>query len=219
MVFRDRKDAGRRLAAALQPYQGQAPLILAIPRGGVEVGFEVAVGLGAEFAILIARKLPLPGNPEAGFGAIAEDGSTFIVEPMAAVIGPGRVAGIIQQQRQEIQRRIQVLRGGAPLPSLENRTVIIVDDGIAMGSTVRAAVAMCRSRRAERVIVAAPAAGPVTAEDLTKIADEVVILERPARFQAVAEVYENWYDVPDEDVLRIMAEYGRICAAKPSRRS
>lgn len=216
MVFRDRKDAGQRLAAALQPYQGQAPLVLAIPRGGVEIGFEVSAELGAELAILIARKLPLPGDPEAGFGAIAEDGSTFVVEPMAAVIGPGRVASIIQQQRQEIQRRIQVLRGGEPLPPLEGRTVIIVDDGIAMGSTVRAAIAMCRNQRAGKVIVAAPVAGPVTAENLTQIADEVVILEKPARFQAVAQVYENWYDVSDEEVLQLMAEYHRIRGGKPS---
>jgi predicted phosphoribosyltransferase len=216
-VFRDRKDAGRRLGDALLSFQQENPLVLAIPRGGVEVGFQVALRLEAPLAILVARKLPLPGNPEAGFGAIAEDGSTFLVEDMAGIIGPRVVEETICRQKQEIQRRIQILRKGEPLPPLEGRTVIVLDDGIAMGSTIRAAIAMCRNQKVKRIVAAAPVASPSTAEDLKKIADEVVILEKPPHFRAVAQVYEDWYDVTDEEVLRIMAEYRRL--KTPTERS
>lgn len=208
-MFRDRKDAGLRLAEALKPCQEQHPLILAIPRGGVEIGYQVALALDAPLAILVARKLPLPGNPEAGFGAIAEDGSTFLIESLAATLGPEVVEETIRRQKREIQRRIEVLRAGEPLPSLSDRTVIVLDDGIAMGSTIRASIAMCRHQEPRRIIAAAPVASPVTAEQLKKIADEVVILEKPLLFRAVAQVYENWYDVPDEEARRIMGEYRR----------
>jgi putative phosphoribosyl transferase len=206
-MFRDRKDAGQRLANALNPHRTENPLVLAIPRGGVEVGFHVAVGLDAPLTILIARKLPLPDNPEAGFGAVAEDGSTFLIEPLAAWLGPETVQEIIRQQRQEIERRIQALRNGEPLPPLAGRTIILVDDGIAMGSTLRAGIALCRHQQAARVIAAAPVAGPATTDELKGIADEVVILETPMSFRAVAQAYENWYDVSDEEVIRIMSEY------------
>jgi putative phosphoribosyl transferase len=106
-----------------------------------------------------------------------------------------------------MERRIQVLRRGEPLPALEGRTVIVLDDGIAMGSTMRAAVALCRHRRAGRVVVAAPVASPSIAAELRELADDVVILETPALFRAVAQVYENWYDVSDEEVIRMMDEY------------
>lgn len=206
-VFHDRKDAGLRLAEALNSYRKDNPLVLAIPRGGVEVGFHVARRLDAQFDVLVARKLPLPHNPEAGFGAVAEDGSTFLIEPMATRIGPDMVRRIIRQQKQEIQRRIDVLRKGKPLPPLQDRTIILVDDGIAMGSTIRAGIAMCRNQQARRIIAASPVASPWTAEELAGIADGVVILEKPAFFRAVAQVYENWYDVSDEEVIRIMDEY------------
>jgi putative phosphoribosyl transferase len=206
-MFRDRKDAGRRLAGALNPYRREHPLVLAIPRGGVEVGVQVALGLEAPLAILVARKLPLPDNPEAGFGAVAEDGSTFLVEHLAAALGPAQVQEIIRQQTQEMERRIQALRRGEPLPPLQGRTVIVLDDGIAMGSTMRAAIALCRHRQAGKVVVAAPVASPSIAAELRELADNVVILKTPALFRAVAQVYENWYDVPDEEVIRMMDEY------------
>jgi putative phosphoribosyl transferase len=206
-MFRDRQHAGQRLAEILDIYRNERPLILAIPRGGVEVGYRVAKRLDADLAVLVIRKLPLPRNPEAGFGAIAEDGSHFMFEHMVAALQPTVVAEIIEQQKLEIQRRVDVLRGGEPLPEIEGRTVILVDDGIAMGSTIRAAIAMCRKKQAKTIIVAAPVASPSTAEALAPLADDVVIVETPPLFRAVAQVYEDWYDVPDEDVVGLMREF------------
>ena len=208
-MFRDREDAGKQLAMALETYRNKQPLVCAIPRGGVEVGFHVAKGLDAELTILVVRKLPLPHNPEAGFGAIAEDGSTFMYEPVARTLKRAMVEDIVEQQKQEIRRRIEVLRQGAPPSSIAGRTVLVVDDGIAMGSTVRAAVAMCRQQQAREIVVAAPVASPSTAEELTEIADDVVVVEKPLMFRAVAQVYANWYDVPDDEVVTILELFAR----------
>jgi predicted phosphoribosyltransferase len=144
-MFKDRRDAGVRLARALEEYRDQDVLVLAIPRGGVEVGYEVARYLDADFTIVITRKLPFPDNPEAGFGAIAEDGSRFIFRDAARSLPPPIVERIVEQQQGEIRGRIRVLRGGGPLPEIRNRIVILVDDGIAMGSTMRASIQLCKN--------------------------------------------------------------------------
>jgi putative phosphoribosyl transferase len=203
-MFADRKDAGQKLARAVEQYRADRPLVLAIPKGGVEVGYEVAKHLGCEFSILIARKLPFPDNPEAGFGAVAEDGSTFINDYAARALSQHTIDRILKQQRREIKRRIAALRKGQPLPQISDRTVILIDDGIAMGSTMRAGISLCRNKKAKKIVVASPVAGPATVAELAKIVDDVVVLEKPAFFRAVAQVYANWYDVCDEEVIRIL---------------
>ena len=208
-MFADRKDAGIRLAKALEKYKGTGALVLAIPRGGVEVAYEVAKHLNAELSILVARKLPYPHNPEAGFGAIAEDGSSFIFDHAYRWLSKEDIKRIIDEQKQEIKRRIAVFRGGAPLPTIKDRTVILVDDGIAMGSTMQAGIMMCKNKGARHIIVAAPVAGPEVAGEMEELVDELIVLERPAFFQAVAQVYEHWYDVPDSEVIEIMKQYKR----------
>lgn len=204
-MFEDRKDAGERLARALEKYKGEDVLVLAIPRGGVEVAYEVAKYLGVDYSLLVARKLPYPHNPEAGFGAVAEDGSTFIFEQAAAWLGRKRIEKIRKEQLREIIRRIDVLRKGKPLPGISGRTVILVDDGLAMGSTIRAAIMLCKNKNAAKIVVAVPVAGREVANEIAAIVDELVVLEVPPFFQAVAQVYRNWYDVGDEEVLEIMA--------------
>ena len=202
-MFKDRKDAGQKLAAALQPYREQDVLVLAIPRGGVELGYEVAKAFQCDFSLIICRKLPYPFNPESGFGAIAEDGSVYINKFAAASVSEDEIEQITLQQSREIKRRIQTLRGGRALPSLKGRTVILVDDGIAMGSTMHTAVALCRKYDARKIIVAVPVAGAQAIEKFSQMADEVIVLESPANFYAVAQVYENWCDVSDEEVLEL----------------
>src|SRR5690554_2693887 len=205
-MFKNRKDAGEKLAKALERYREENPIILAIPRGGVEVGLQVAAKLNAEFSLIIARKLPFPDNPEAGFGAIAEDGSTFILEDAYYWLEGVTIERIKQQQIAEIERRIKTLRGGKPLPEIKGRTVILIDDGIAMGSTMRAAIELCRNREAGKVVVAVPVAGREVAKELQKKVDDLIVLETPAYFRAVAQVYERWYDVSDEEVLDLLRE-------------
>jgi putative phosphoribosyl transferase len=206
-MFKDREDAGKRLAESLENYRDQGVLVLAIPRGGVEVGFQVARHLHADFSILISRKLPYPDNPEAGFGALAEDGSAIILKEASLWVPDEKIQKIILEQSQELKRRVKVLRKGKPLPEISGRTVILVDDGLAMGSTMRAAIELCRKRNAKKIVVAVPVAGGRVAHEIDKLVDETIILEVPEFFQAVAQVYLNWYDVPDEEVIEILRKW------------
>ena len=207
-MFKDRRDAGQQLGREPESYRDSDPLVLAIPRGGVEVGVQVAKHLDADFSLLIASKLPYPDQPEAGFGAVAEDGSTVILDRAARWVTEETVERVVEEQRQEIERRRAVLRKGEALPEIEGRTVILVDDGIAMGSTMRAAIKLCRRRDAARVIVAVPVAGQEVGEGFGDeeegFADDFVVLEQPELFRAVAQVYERWYDVPDSEVAALM---------------
>lgn len=203
-MFENRMDAGRKLAQKLTHHRNGNALVLAIPCGGAEIGYQVATALGLKFGLLIARKLPMPGNPEAGFGAIAEDGSTVLMPGAEQEFGHDTVQRVCAEQREEIQRRIRHLRGGEELPSLENRRVILTDDGVAMGSTMRASITCCRNWGAAAVTVAVPVAGPRIVPTLEKEADEVIAVECPSGFRAVAQVYRTWRDVADEEVVEIM---------------
>lgn len=206
-MFEDRKDAGERLANALKKYKDKKVVVLAIPRGGIEVGYQVAKHLNAEFSVLVSRKLPYPDNPESGFGAIAEDGSIHIFENAKGWLSRETIDRIIEEQKKEIKRRIKVLRKGKPLPEIQDRIVILVDDGIAMGSTMIAAIMLCRNKKARKIIVATPVTGKETAEEIGKVVNEIIVLEKPKFFQAVAQVYRNWYDVSDEEVIEIMERW------------
>ncbi|MCL4321734.1 MAG: phosphoribosyltransferase [Deltaproteobacteria bacterium] len=204
-MFKNRREAGEKLAIALEKYKNKEDIIvLALPKGGIEVAFEVAKYLNAKFSLLIVRKLPFPDNPEAGFGAIAEDGSMYINKQSSWYLSEKEINDIIFSQSQEIKRRISILRKGEPLPNLTNKTVILIDDGIAAGSTMRAAIMLCKKQGVKKIIVAAPVAGKDVAGRLKELVDELVILEMPYNFRAVAQVYGDWYDVSDEEALEIM---------------
>jgi putative phosphoribosyl transferase len=215
MMFRDRKDAGLKLAVALEEYLGQeGVLVLAIPKGGIAVGLEVARHLGAEFSVIVCRKLPLPLEPEAGFGALAEDG-TLVLQPGAERwLAPEEIEEAKAEAAAEIKRRVALLRGGRPLPRLKGRTVVLVDDGLAMGSTMKAAVGLCRRRRAGRVVVAVPVAGARVKAEISRLADETVVLETPPGFRAVAQVYARWYDVPDAEAVAALESWNEPGAGR-----
>ena len=206
-MFNDRKDAGEKLARALTTYKDKNPLILAIPRGGVEVAYHVAKYLNADLSIIVSRKLPYPDNPEVGFGAVAEDGSTFVLRDAERWLSKKTIDRIVKEQKQEIKRKISVLRKGRPLPEIIGKNVILVDDGIAMGSTMRASIMLCRNKKAGKITVAVPVSGEDVEEEIGKMVDEIIVLEKPVFFQAVAQVYYYWYDVPDREVVEIMEKW------------
>lgn len=206
-MFTDRKAAGLQLAEALEAYKDKGALVLGIPRGGAETAYYVALYLNAEFSLLISRKLGFPDNPEAAFGAIAEDGSIYLNSHALRYLPQQTINASIDQQRREIERRIKQFRGGKPLPDLKGRIVIIVDDGIATGATVFAAITMCRNRKAKKVVVAAPISGQDTASLLAEKADEVVILEKPQDYWAVSQGYEYFYNLNDREVQQIMQRW------------
>lgn len=207
MIFKNRKQAGQKLAEALEAYKNCDGIVLAIPCGGAEVGYYIAEHLELPLSVVIVRKLPFPENPEAGFGAIAEDGSTFFITRFKGLLSKFTIDEILNKQKQEIKRRIEILREGKPLPQIAGKTVIEVDDGKAMGSTMRAAIMLCRNQKAGQIIAAAPVAGPDAAAEMARAADKAVILEKPLFFRAVAESYKYWYDVPYEEVVTILKNF------------
>ncbi len=205
MVFADRRDAGRRLAAALAHLCGRHPFVLAVPRGGVVVGREVANAFRAPLEVIVPRKLRAPYNPELAIGAVAEGGAAFIDEEFSRAVGAEYLELEIAAQRAEITRRVHAYRGGGPLPDLAGRCAIVVDDGIATGATMIAALRAARSLHPAHLVAAVPVAPPEGLVRLAKEADEVVCLSAPAVFHAVGQFYTDFTQVEDREVLGLLA--------------
>jgi predicted phosphoribosyltransferase len=203
-MFNDRKDAAVQLGEALKKYRGHQPIVLGIPRGGAETAFYVATCLESDFSLLISRKLGHPGNPEFAIGAIAEDGTLHLNENTMADLSKETIEDAVDQQKKEIERRIRILRNGQPLPVLKNRLVILVDDGIATGATMIAAIKMCRNAGAAKVVVAAPVAGSEMKRELRVHADDVVILETPVFYHAVSQAYQSFHNLTDKEARHFL---------------
>lgn len=206
-MFIDRKDAAQKLAKALEEYRDKNAVVLGIPRGGAETAFYVAIHLNAELSMLVSRKLGHPDNPEYAFGAIAEDGSIYLSPHARQEVSDETINAVVEEQKKEIERRIKVLRKGKPLPELKNRTVILVDDGIATGATIFAAIELCKKRNAGKIVVAAPVSGADMEEKLAKKVDEVIILEKPDIFYAVSQGYEIFYNLTDDEAMGFMERW------------
>jgi predicted phosphoribosyltransferase len=207
--FRDRSEAGRALAAELQRYAGRDDvLVLALPRGGVPVAYEVARALGAPLDVFLVRKLGVPGHEEYAMGAIAEGGamvlSPDVIEQLR--IPPAAVQAVVQKELAELERRAKLYRHGRTAPNLDGRTVILVDDGLATGSTMRAAVQALRSLGPARIVVAVPVAAPETCEALRAEADEVICARTPEPFYAVGLWYEDFSQTNDDEVRELLEQ-------------
>jgi predicted phosphoribosyltransferase len=210
--FRDRHEAGRRLAAKLGAYANRSDVIvLALPRGGVPVGYEVAKALGAPLDVFVVRKLGLPWHEELAMGAIAS-GGVRVLDPgllRAARVSEADLARVTANEQAELERRELQYRGDRPFPDLRGKTVILVDDGLATGATMRAAVAALRQEGPARIVVAVPVAAPDTCEAFRDLADEVVCAETPEPFQAVGLWYNDFSQTTDEEVHDLLERAGR----------
>lgn len=215
-MFTDRKDAAIQLAEALNPHRNTNALVLGIPRGGAETAYYVARELQAELSLLVARKLGHPKNPEYAVGALAEDGSIYLNPDVRGELSPQTIENLAQQQQEEIKRRISILRQGEPLPPLKNRVVILVDDGIATGATLYAAIALCKKQGAARIVVAAPVSGRDKKRELLAEADEVVVLETPAFYRSVSQAYESFYNLTDEEAKSFLERWQKERATEGS---
>ena len=210
VIFENRSDAGRQLAAKLSEYNGQSVVVLAIPNGGVPVALEVASTLKADLDLVICRKIPLPLTPEAGFGACADDGTIVLNEEIAKRVGLSRqqIEYEASKVRAEIKRRCLLYEGDRPLVTVSGRTVIIIDDGLASGITMRAAVESVRHHRPGEIVAAAPCASAPAVKQVEKVADKVVTCTTGfmPRF-AVADFYRYWYDLTDDEVIRYLKQW------------
>jgi putative phosphoribosyl transferase len=209
MTFANRSVAGRRLGTIVAEHLDRAghrdrPLVLALPRGGVPVGYEVARTIDADFDVIVARKIGVPGQPELAIGAVAEDGPPIFNTSMVRRIGLGRhdLERMVQRERAEVARRLHRYRGDRPPPEVPGRTVIVVDDGLATGATARAALAAVRARDPIHLVFAAPVCAGDSAYGLHSLADAVLCVLVPDELYAVGLWYDDFTQVSDEEVVR-----------------
>ena len=211
-VFRDRREAGRVLAELLAQYRGQKDVaVLALPRGGVPVAYEVARALGAPLDVFLVRKLGTPGQEELAMGAIASGGELVLNEDVirGIGIGPEELKHAAEKEYRELERREQAYREGRPPPDVAGRVVILVDDGLATGSSMRAAIAALKARHPKQIVVAVPAAPKSTCRELQAYVDDVVCATTPSPFFAVGRSYWDFDEVSDEEVRDVLREAAR----------
>ncbi|MGN6525933.1 MAG: phosphoribosyltransferase [Burkholderiaceae bacterium] len=211
-LFQDRADAGRALARLLERYAGRPDVVvLALPRGGVPVAFEVAAALRAPLDVLVVRKLGVPGHEEYAMGALAA-GVRVLDDALVRRLGlsPREVEAVVDAEQRELERRERLYRGEAPAPELAGRTVLVVDDGLATGSTMRAAVRAVRGRGPARVVVAVPVGAADTCAALRDEADEVACVASPEPFEAVGIWYEDFGQTGDDEVRALLARARRL---------
>lgn len=206
-LFANRVEAGQKLAAALKNDYKNA-IVLAIPRGGVVVGYQVAQSLHVPLDVIITRKIGAPGNPELAIGAVAEDGTYILDNSLVEMLGVPQdyIEGEVERQKTEIKRRLQKYRCDAPAPHLAGREVIVVDDGVATGSTLKAALLSLTKVGAKGVTVAVPVGPSDTVSELKRHADHVVCLYMPEPFYAIGEFYTDFEQTSDEEVTELLAK-------------
>ncbi|RKS68925.1 putative phosphoribosyltransferase [Actinomadura pelletieri DSM 43383] len=203
LPYTDRTDAGRVLAERLVPMGLDGAVVLALPRGGVPVGYEIATRLGSPLDVLVTRKIGYPPQPELGVGAIAEGGSPVFDGALLRRLGLGEadLAGTVEAERAELDRRVAVYRRGRPLPETAGRSVIVVDDGLATGGTARAAVRALRERGPSRLVLAVPVGAAETVHGLEPEVDDLVVPAAPGEFRAVGQWYRDFEQLTDENVI------------------
>jgi putative phosphoribosyl transferase len=204
--FRDRKDAGRRLAKRLERYREESPIVLALPRGGVPVAYEISRALHASLDVFLSRKLGAPGRKEFGIGAVAQGGVRVLNERVvqAMEIPKEYIERIAKEETEEIERRLGLLRGDLPKPEVGGRTAIVVDDGIATGVTAQAAIEALRQRNPQRLVLAVPVCAEQAAETLRSEVDELICLETPSSLTAISLWYRHFEQTSDAEVIELL---------------
>lgn len=208
-MFRDRRDAGVQLASRLKQYKGmRGALILALPRGGVVTGLEIARSLNVPLDVLIVRKIGAPFQPELAAGAVSETGTVVLNQYVVSSYGITKsyIGDEVSRQKEEISRRIKLYRMGKGIGELEGKIIILVDDGVATGATMKAAIATLKREKIEKLVVALPVAPPDVADEIRGMVDEFICIETPPYFMAVGNHYMDFSQVSDAEVIEILQE-------------
>ncbi len=206
MIFKDRRQAGEELAQKLEEYRGRDPLVLAVPRGGITVAEPVWAALGGEIDLIITRKIGAPYQPELAIGAVTGDGFVMLNEELVSRLNVDQeyINQAAEKEKNEIRRRLGKYRGSRPLPAIDGRLVILVDDGVATGYTLLAALRSLQEKKPSRLVLAVPVGPPDTFERLRGEVDDLVYLQAPESFAAVGQFYRHFEQVGDEEVKAVL---------------
>ncbi len=208
MLFKDRSDAGRQLVPLLQSYKEQEnTLVLGLARGGVVTAFEIAKALNLPLGIVVVRKVGAPGNEELALGAVTEKGEGIFNDHLITLLGVSKdyLKRQIEKEKQVAKMRLELYLGKRPLPSVKGKTVILVDDGIATGASMRVAIHSLRSQGAKKIVLAVPVAAPDSLKKIEKEVDEVHCLQSPSYFEAVGSFYKKFDQTADEEIIRLLS--------------
>jgi len=206
-MFADRRNAGVQLISRLKEYKDQqGGIVLSLPRGGVATGYEIARSLNIPLDIVIVRKIGFPGQPELAIGAVSETGTVVLNTSIISTYGVPKeyIEREVSRQKEEISRRVKLYRKGKRLPSLEGRTVILVDDGVATGATMKSAITTLKEENLKKLIVALPVAPPGVVKELEQMVDLFICIETPFDFMAVGSYYHDFTQVSDEEVINLL---------------
>ena len=215
-MFADRRDAGVQLISRLKEYKDQqGVIVLALPRGGVATGYEIARSLNMPLDIVIVRKIGFPGQPELGIGAVSETGTVVLNTSIISTYGVPKeyIEREVSRQKEEISRRVKLYRKGKRLPSLEGKTVILVDDGVATGATIKSAITTLKEENLKKLIVALPVAPPGVVKELEQMVDLFICIETPFDFMAVGSYYHDFTQVSDEEVINLLERSAKNLSA------
>lgn len=205
MLFQDRTEAGQMLAERLKKYQNdQSAMILAVPRGGIVTGKQIADVLHLPLDVIVTKKIGCPGNPEFAIGSVAPDGTVLTNPDYQLFADEDYIKEEAERLKEEIQKKLKNLRGDRPLPELKDKNIILTDDGIATGFTMKAAIEYLRKKEVKKIILAVPVAPPESVEELRPLVDELIVLDTPAWFGAVGQFYQNFAQVEDEEVQKLL---------------
>jgi putative phosphoribosyl transferase len=216
MIFTDRHEAGLLLSSAVKELQLKQPIIIALPRGGVPIGYEITQALHASLTVIVARKIGAPMRPEFGIGAIAEGDIRVLDQDIIHRLGVSqdKLRELIEKEKEELKRRVGLYRNGEPLPKLEKRTIILVDDGVATGITAQAAIIAIKKQKPKQIIFASPVCSSDTVQELRQLVDVVICLKTPVDFTAVGVWYEYFEAVTDDEVIHFLQRARRFSSVR-----
>lgn len=206
MPFKDREQAGRQLAEKLQKYKGKDTLILAIPRGGLVIGFALAKSLGAPLDIIVTKKIGYPGDPEYAIGAVGPNKAVIVNEDAAKDVPKDYIDEQVKEISAAINEKYRKYKGKVEIPNLKDKIVILTDDGVATGSTIKVSIELIKQQNPKKIVVAIPVGPPETIHEIAQQVDEIICLEQPTSFFAIGAFYDNFPQVEDEEAITYLKE-------------
>jgi predicted phosphoribosyltransferase len=206
-MFKNRNHAGKLLAKNLEKYKNTDNIVLAVPNGGIPVATEVAKHLNLNLSLVFSLKLPYPDDDNTTFGAVSENGNTYVHSYAELWLSESQIHEIIDRKKHEIKDKINILRNDMPLPKIKNKNVIIIDDGISKGATIFSIIKLCRSFQVRKIIIGSPISSREISDLIARKVDKLIVLEKPLTFNSISQCYDDWQKLSESEVIKILEQF------------